>query len=77
MLTKDLSLSSRGVKQAGFYVLVGASMPGVLIESGFLSNKEDAEFLKSDKGQKEIAEAVFSAVKKYKEEYEAILRSGL
>ncbi|HVO75079.1 MAG TPA: N-acetylmuramoyl-L-alanine amidase, partial [Ignavibacteriaceae bacterium] len=75
--SKDLSLSSRGVKQAGFYVLVGASMPGVLIESGFLSNKEDAAFLKSDKGQEQIAESIFDAVKKYKEDYEAVVKSGL
>jgi N-acetylmuramoyl-L-alanine amidase len=67
----------RGVKQAGFYVLVGASMPGVLIESGFLSDAEDAKYLKSEKGQTGIAEAIFNAIKKYKEDYETILQSGL
>jgi len=77
MFSKDLSLTSRGVKQAGFYVLVGASMPSVLIESGFLSNKDDAKYLKSDKGQQEIAESIFNAIKKYKEDYETILQSGL
>ncbi|MFO7445113.1 MAG: N-acetylmuramoyl-L-alanine amidase, partial [Ignavibacteriaceae bacterium] len=45
--SNDLNLASRGVKQAGFYVLVGASMPSVLIETGFLSNKKDADYLKS------------------------------
>src|SRR5690606_24568387 len=47
--SNDLTLTSRGVKQAGFYVLVGASMPSVLIETGFLSNKNDADYLKSSK----------------------------
>lgn len=77
MFSKELSLTSRGVKQAGFYVLVGASMPSVLIESGFLSNKDDAKYLKSHKGQQEIAESIYKTVKKYKEDYETILQSGL
>jgi N-acetylmuramoyl-L-alanine amidase len=49
--TSGFGLPNRGVKQAGFYVLVGASMPGVLIESGFLSNHTDAQYLNSKKGQ--------------------------
>lgn len=75
--SKNPVLTSRGVKQAGFYVLVGASMPGVLIESGFLSDAEDAKYLKSDKGQTAIAESIFNAIKKYKEDYDSILQSGL
>ncbi len=71
----SLSIPSRGIKQAGFYVLVGASMPGVLIESGFLSNKKDADFLKSSKGQEEIAKSIFESVKKFKEHYEMVIDS--
>ena len=63
-------IPSRGVKQAGFYVLVGASMPSVLIESGFLSNRMDEAYLKSTEGQREIAQIIFNAVKKYKERYD-------
>lgn len=67
---KHPSLSSRGVKQAGFYVLVGASMPSVLIESGFLSNTNDAKHLSSSSGQQKFAEYVFNGIKKYRESYE-------
>ena len=66
---------SRGVKQAGFYVLVGASMPGVLIETGFLSNRKDEKYLNSSRGQKEIAAAIFNTIKEYKSFYDAQLES--
>ena len=65
-----VKIPSLGIKQAGFYVLVGASMPGVLIETGFLSNRKDEAHVKSSEGQAEIAQAVFNSVKKYKENYE-------
>lgn len=66
---------SRGVKQAGFYVLVGASMPGVLIETGFLSNRKDEKYLNSSRGQKEIAVAIFNTIREYKSFYDAQLES--
>lgn len=71
--SNDLSLSSRGVKQAGFFVLVGASMPSVLIETGFLSNKSDAAYLKTSKGQQKYAESIFQSVKKFKEYYDSFI----
>lgn len=61
---------SRGVKQAGFYVLVGASMPSVLIESGFISNNKDEKYLNSDRGQDEVANAIFQTIKEYRNYYE-------
>ncbi len=67
---KDVKIPVLGIKQAGFYVLVGASMPGVLIETGFLSNRKDEAHLASTAGQNEIAQAIFSSIKKYKENYE-------
>lgn len=73
----DLPVSSRGIKQAGFYVLVGAAMPSVLIETGFLSNKKDANYLKSTKGQKNIAEAIFKAIKSFREYYEKVMQTEL
>ena len=66
----NLKLKSRGVKQAGFYVLVGASMPSVLIESGFITNNSDAAFLKSSSGQQKLAESIFGAIKTYRDYYQ-------
>ncbi|MGA9292748.1 MAG: N-acetylmuramoyl-L-alanine amidase [Ignavibacteriaceae bacterium] len=72
---KDLNIESRGVKQAGFYVLVGAAMPSVLIETGFISNRHDAKFLSSTKGEQKIAESIYQAVKTFKGQYEKSLQS--
>jgi N-acetylmuramoyl-L-alanine amidase len=57
---------TRGVKQAGFIVLYYASMPSVLVELGFISNKKEERFLKSKYGQDIIASAIYRAVKEYK-----------
>ena len=62
--------SSRGVKQAGFYVLWGASMPAVLVELGFLTNRREASLLASATGQVQTAQAIFRAIAAYKEQYE-------
>ena len=71
----NLDLVSRGIKQAGFYVLVGASMPSVLIETGFLTNPKDASYLKSENGQVKIAESILKAIKKYREYYQQFMLS--
>jgi len=69
-------IPDQGVKQAGFYVLVGAAMPNVLVETAYLSNREDEKLLRSQSGQQKIAESLFSAIKKYKNEYEKLLLEG-
>jgi N-acetylmuramoyl-L-alanine amidase len=71
----NLNYGSRGIKQAGFYVLVGASMPSVLIETGFLTNRRDAAYLNSDSGQSKIAESVLNAIKNYREYYQRFMLS--
>jgi N-acetylmuramoyl-L-alanine amidase len=75
-LEDHLSIPNRGVKQAGFLVLVGASMPNVLVETAYLSNREDERFLRSEAGQRKMAEALFTAVSRYKTAYEKLLDEG-
>jgi N-acetylmuramoyl-L-alanine amidase len=56
----------RGVKQQGLLVLAQTSMPGILIETGFISNPEEEKYLISDEGQNLIASAIFRAFREYK-----------
>jgi N-acetylmuramoyl-L-alanine amidase len=59
-----------GVKQKGLEVLAGCVMPGVLIEIGFINNVQEEEYLNSEKGQNEVAYAIFKAIRNYKREVE-------
>ena len=56
-----------GVGGAGFMVLVGAMMPAVLIELGFISNEEDENYMITAKGQQDLADRIAEAVSKYKD----------
>ena len=67
---KRVGRGNRGVKQAGFLVLYKTTMPGILVETGFISNPEEEAFIASDKGQVLIASAVYRAFKEYKNEIE-------
>lgn len=58
---------TRGVKQAGLQVLFEASMPGVLIELGFISNPQEERFMNSEYGQAILASAIFRAIRDYSE----------
>lgn len=75
VMARHLNIKDSGVKQAGFYVLVGASMPNVLVEAGYLSNKKEEKMLKSTEGQQKIAEALFKSIKEYKVIYEKAITS--
>lgn len=63
-------LRNRGVKQAGFWVLYKTTMPGVLIETGFLSNSNDEKFLNSKEGQTKLSKAIANAISEYKKEHD-------
>jgi N-acetylmuramoyl-L-alanine amidase len=58
----------RGVKQAGYLVLWRASKPSILIETGFISNVEEEEFLTSENGQTYLASAIYRSIKEYNAE---------
>lgn len=66
------ALRDRGVLQAGFLVLYRATMPGILIETGYLSNSKDEKYLLSDKGQTNIATSIYNALKEYKLTHEKL-----
>lgn len=55
----------RNVRQAGFWVLWATSMPSVLVELDFVCNPDQAVYLGSEKGVKQLSEALFNAVKDY------------
>ena len=61
---------SRGVKQAGFWVLYKTAMPSLLAEIGFISNPTEEQYLSTDQGQTNIANSIFKAFRSYKIEIE-------
>ena len=63
-----------GVKQRndkGIWVLQATGMPSVLVEIGFITNKEEENYINSDKGQDEIVSNIVSALKDYKQRLES------
>ena len=63
--SQNLKRNNRGVKQAGFVVLHQTYMPSVLIELGFLTNKNEGKFLNSKSGQQKMAKEIAKSIKKY------------
>ena len=61
----DASTNNLGVKQGPFYVLVGATMPSILVESAFVSNAEDEVKLADPKYLEETAEGIIDGVVSY------------
>lgn len=66
----------RGVKQAGFRVLVTAFMPAVLVEIGFGTNANEAVFLNNTRHQTEIARAIADGAQEYLRRYERRVGGG-
>lgn len=61
---------SRGVREAGFWVLKQVSMPSILVEVGFVSNPTEANYLKKSTNQDFLASAIFRAFRDYKTKVE-------
>lgn len=53
-------------RQVGIWVLQATAMPSILVETGYITNPEEENYLNSDKGQDEVSAAIVSAVKRYR-----------
>jgi N-acetylmuramoyl-L-alanine amidase len=69
-------IKSRGVDQAGFFVLDKAYMPAVLIETAFISNRDDEKLLKEEEFQRKIAQAIYDSIVEFKKKYESVANSS-
>ena len=65
-MVKKVKSKNRGVKQAGFQVLIGASMPNVIIEAGFLTNRNEEKNLRNPKYRQTIANSIYKAIIKFR-----------
>ena len=57
--------NNRGIKQAPFVVLIGATMPSILAEVSFISNPDDEQLLKGENRRQQIADALFEGIRSY------------
>lgn len=64
---RALGITDRGVRQAGFRVLVGAWMPAILVEMGFLTHPEESRLLRSERYQRTLARALGDAILVYRD----------
>ncbi|MBT3260157.1 MAG: N-acetylmuramoyl-L-alanine amidase, partial [Deltaproteobacteria bacterium] len=65
-----------GVKQAPFYVLIGAQMPAVLVEVGFLSNRTERKRLTNKTYQERLAAGICDGIKCYIESIDSSYQGG-
>jgi len=75
-MTKTLRLVPRGVKQAGFYVLGGAAMPAILIEIGFLTNRNEERKLATPDYREAVARAIYTGLADYKRRHDQRVRTA-
>jgi len=71
-----LSLGVKQRNEKGIWVLQATGMPSILVETGFLTNHDEEDYLNSEKGQDEITNNILSAVKRYKTTIESKLTQG-
>jgi len=69
-------IKSLGVKQAPFYVLIGAQMPAILVEVGFLTNSRERKRLMSSKYQKRVAEGIYAGISSYIQSIDKTYQGG-
>lgn len=69
-LVRGAKRKNRNVRQAGFLVLRETSMPSVLVELGYISNRNEERYLISNKGQEALARSLYAAFKNYKSEFD-------
>lgn len=62
---RSTNLRDRGVRQARFYVLRNTSMPAVLVETGFITGREDSARLRSNAAREQIADAIAQGIIDY------------
>ena len=65
--TVDRNIKNLGVKQAPFMVLIGATMPSVLVEVAFLTHRQEATLLKTDRYRQQVAEALQAGITRYQD----------
>ncbi|MDD2298476.1 MAG: N-acetylmuramoyl-L-alanine amidase [Fermentimonas sp.] len=61
---------NRNVRQAGFLVLREVAMPSILVELGYISNKQEESYLKSSNGQTSLANSIYNGFREYKREHD-------
>ncbi|HVT43241.1 MAG TPA: N-acetylmuramoyl-L-alanine amidase [Thermoanaerobaculia bacterium] len=75
-MNRALGIENRGVKQAPFKVLIGATMPAALVEVGFITNPDEEAKLLDEGFQGTIASTLASAIERYKTEYDVRMGVG-
>jgi N-acetylmuramoyl-L-alanine amidase len=63
----DRTLRNLGVKQAPFLVLLGATMPSILTEIAFVTNREDAGLMRTEKYRQDVAQALLNGITRYQQ----------
>ncbi|MBN2461176.1 MAG: N-acetylmuramoyl-L-alanine amidase [Candidatus Cloacimonetes bacterium] len=71
-LVSSVDCRNNGVRQANFYVLRGAYMPAVLVELGYLTNKEEEKKLINESYQDKLAQAIYHGIKNFKYKFDQI-----
>ena len=70
-----LDTPNRGLKQTELIVLIGAAMPKILVEIGFISNRLEEKKLGQSEYRQKIAQSMFEAIIEFKKTYDGTLRA--